>query len=134
MALADIFRRKRAPLDGGPEEEGVSPVSSDLTANESVRKKQRLLLAGVAGAGLIASSFWIFGDDGGKSASTDSDPAKVEVSTKDMVNKNLNQQEWMALSENQMQSVENQLKSVNGQQQRVALARALATSPSLLLR
>ncbi|WP_299104358.1 TrbI/VirB10 family protein [uncultured Bradyrhizobium sp.] len=119
MALADIFRRKRAPLDGGPEEEGVSPVSSDLTANESVRKKQRLLLAGVAGAGLIASSFWIFGDDGGKSASTDSDPAKVEVSTKDMVNKNLNQQEWMALSENQMQSVENQLKSVNGQQQRV---------------
>ena len=119
MALADIFRRKRALLDGGPEEEGVSPVSSDLTANESVRKRQRLLLAGVAGAGLIASSFWIFGDDGGKSASTDSDAAKVEVSTKDMVNKNLNQQEWMALSENQMQSVENQLKSVNGQQQRV---------------
>lgn len=119
MALADIFRRKRPPLDGGPEVEGVSPVSSDLTANESVRKRQRLLLAGVAGAGLIASSFWIFGDDGGKSASTDSDAAKVEVSTKDMVNKNLNQQEWMALSENQMQSVENQLKSVNGQQQRV---------------
>ncbi|OQW70892.1 MAG: conjugal transfer protein TraB [Proteobacteria bacterium ST_bin13] len=119
MALADIFRRRRAPLDGGTEEEGVSPVSSDLTANESVRKKQRLLLAGVAGAGLIASSFWIFGDDGRKSAFTDSDAAKVEVSTKDMVNKNLNQQEWMALSENQMQSVENQLKSVNGQQQRV---------------
>jgi len=119
MALADIFRRKRAPLDGGPEEEGVSLLAGDLTANESVRKKQRLLLAGVAGAGLIASSFWIFGDDDGKSASADSDAAKVEVSTKDMVNKNLNQQEWMALSENQMQSVENQLKSVNGQQQRV---------------
>ncbi len=118
MALADIFRRTRAPLDGGLEE-GVSPIASDLTANESVRKKQRLLLAGVGGAGLIASSFWIFGDDGSKSASSESDTAKVEVSTKDMVNKNLNQQEWMALSENQMQSVENQLKSVNGQQQRV---------------
>ncbi|NWP05634.1 conjugal transfer protein TraB, partial [Escherichia coli] len=49
----------------------------------------------------------------------DDGTAKVEVSTKDMVNKNLNQQEWMALSENQMQSVENQLKSVNGQQQRL---------------
>ncbi|MBE7608226.1 conjugal transfer protein TraB, partial [Salmonella enterica subsp. enterica serovar 4:-:1,2] len=53
------------------------------------------------------------------SASSGDEPAKVEVSTKDMVNKNLNQQEWMALSENQMQSVENQLKSVNGQQQRM---------------
>ncbi|TGX49146.1 conjugal transfer protein TraB [Sphingomonas gei] len=119
MAFADILRRKRAPLDGAPEEEGVSPLANDLTTNENVRKKQRLLLAGVAGAGLIASSFWIFGDDGGKATSTDGDAAKVEVSTKDMVNKNLNQQEWMALSENQMQSVENQLKSVNGQQQRV---------------
>lgn len=117
MALGDLLRRKRLPLDGG--EDGVSPVSSDLTANESVRKRQRLLLAGVAGVGLVASSFWIFGDDGSKSASSGDEPAKVEVSTKDMVNKNLNQQEWMALSENQMQSVENQLKSVNGQQQRM---------------
>lgn len=118
MALSDLLKRKRVALDGGAEE-GVSPVSSDLTANESVRKKQRLLLAGVAGVGLLASSFWIFGDDGGKPASAGDETAKVEVSTKDMVNKNLNQQEWMALSENQMQSVENQLKSVNGQQQRM---------------
>ncbi|AOH87251.1 conjugal transfer protein TraB (plasmid) [Sphingomonas panacis] len=118
MALSDFLSRKRAPLDGGAED-GVSPVASDLTANEAVRKKQRLLLAGVAGVGLIASSFWIFGDDRNKSASAGDAPAKVEVSTKDMVNKNLNQQEWMALSENQMQSVENQLKSVNGQQQRM---------------
>ena len=118
MALADFLKRKRPPLDGA-NEEGVSPVSSDLTANESVRKKQRLLLAGVAGVGLVASSFWIFGDEGTESGPTGDEAAKVEVSTKDMVNKNLNQQEWMALSENQMQSVENQLKSVNGQQQRM---------------
>lgn len=127
MALGDLFRRNRLPLDGtgrdgaGPDGagDGVSPVSSDLTANENVRKRQRLLLAGVAGIGLVASSFWIFGDGGSKSGAAEDDVAKVEVSTKDMVNKNLNQQEWMALSENQMQSVENQLKSVNGQQQRM---------------
>lgn len=118
MALGDFLRRRRVPLDGAGEE-GVSPISSDLTANESVRRKQRLLLAGVAGVGLVASSFWIFGEDGRKSATSGDEPSKVEVSTKDMVNKNLNQQEWMALSENQMQSVENQLKSVNGQQQRM---------------
>lgn len=122
MALSDVFRRKREPLDAGVEaggEGGVSPIATDLFANESVRKRQQMLLAGVAGVGLIASSFWIF-SDGEEGSSTGADEtAKVEVSTKDMVNKNLSQQEWMALSENQMQSVENQLKSVNGQQQRM---------------
>jgi conjugal transfer pilus assembly protein TraB len=44
---------------------------------------------------------------------------KVEVSTKDLVNRNLSQQEWMALSENRFESTENQLKSVNGQQARM---------------
>ncbi|HEX7855093.1 MAG TPA: TraB/VirB10 family protein [Sphingobium sp.] len=118
MALGDFLKRKRAPLDEGGEG-GVSPIASDLSANENVRKRQRLLLAGVAGVGLVASSFWIFGEDAKKSGADGDGAAKVEVSTKDMVNKNLSQQEWMALSENQMQSVENQLKSVNGQQQRM---------------
>jgi hypothetical protein len=114
MALADIFSRTRRTLDGPDEEtENVSPVTGEIGSNEVTRKKQRLLLAGVAGAGLVLSSFWIFrGDD--KDAAEDDDGEKVEVSTKDLVNRNLSQQEWMALSENQFQSMENQLKSVNG--------------------
>lgn len=87
MALADLFKRKPAPLDGAGVE-GVSPITSDLTANESVRKKQRLLLASVAGVGLVASSFWIFGDEGSETGPAGDEAAKVEVSTKDMVNKN----------------------------------------------
>src|SRR3546814_3474508 len=59
MALSDFLNRKRPPLDGGTGE-GVSPLSGDLAGNEAVRRKQRLLLAGVAGGGLILSSFWIF--------------------------------------------------------------------------
>jgi conjugal transfer pilus assembly protein TraB len=108
MAFADLFQRKRKALDG-EEGGGVSPVANELSANEAVRKKQRLLLAGVAGVGLVASSFWIFG------GSED----KTKVSTNDLVNRNLSQQEWMALSENRFQSTENQLKSVNSQQQRM---------------
>src|SRR3546814_2172496 len=61
MALSDFLNRKRPPLDGGTGE-GVSPLSGDLAGNEAVRRKQRLLLAGVAGGGLILSSFWIFRD------------------------------------------------------------------------
>jgi len=118
MAFADIFNRKRKPLDEG-EGEGVSPVGGELAGNEAVRRKQRMLLAGAGGVGLLLSSLWIFsGDDGAKTADGD-DAEKVEVSTKDLVNRNLSQQEWMALSENRFASTENQLKSVNGQTARV---------------
>jgi conjugal transfer pilus assembly protein TraB len=118
MAFSDFLSRKRAVRDRA-EGEGVSPVSAGLSANDAVQNRQRLLLAGVAGVGLVASSLWIFGDDKDETTLADDDVTKVQVSTKDMINRNLNQQEWMALSENQMQSVENQLKSANGQQQRV---------------
>ena len=93
MAFADIFKRSRKPLDEA-EGEGVSPVGGELAGNEAVRRKQRMLLAGVAGVGLVVSSMWIFsGDDGKKVADTDG-AEKVEVSTKDMVNRNLSRAEW----------------------------------------
>ena len=122
MALSDFLKRSRRPLDGGSEggtEEGVSPLSGDLGANDAVRRRQRLLLAGVAGVGLVLSSFWIFGGSEDKTKVADDGVTKVEVSTNDLVNRNLSQQEWMALSENRFQSTENQLKSVNSQQQRM---------------
>lgn len=118
MALADLLRRQPRPLDS-VEDSGVSPVATELSGNEAVRRKQRMLLAGVAGVGLVASSFWIFSGDADDTDLTDEGTAKVEVSTKDLVNRNLSQQEWMAASENRFQSTENQLKSVNGQQQRL---------------
>src|SRR3546814_15188215 len=63
MALFDFLNRKRPALDGASDE-GVSPVARDLTANEAVRRKQRLLLAGVAGPGLMLSPFRSFlGDE-----------------------------------------------------------------------
>src|SRR3546814_15715471 len=92
MALFDFLNRKRPALDGASDE-GVSPVASDLTANEAVRRTQRLLLAGVAGAGLILSSFWIFsGDEQGDKLAEHGKHA-VKVSHKDTVNPNLSQQE-----------------------------------------
>ena len=78
-----------------------------------------MLLAGVGGVGLLLSSLWIFSGDDGTKTSDGDDAEKVEVSTKDLVNRNLSQQEWMALSENRFASTENQLKSVNGQTARV---------------
>src|SRR3546814_325277 len=99
MALSDFLNRKRPPLDGGTGE-GVSPLSGDLAGNEAVRRKQRLLLAGAAGGGLILSSFWIFSGGGDSEKLGEDGVSEVTVSTKDLVNRNLSQQEWMALSEN----------------------------------
>src|SRR3546814_1905361 len=122
MALSDFLNRKRPPLDGGTGE-GVSPLSGDLAGNEAVRRKQRLLLAGVAGGGLILSSFWIF--SGGDSEKLGEDGvSEVTVSTKDLVNRNLSQQEGMALSENNFQSKGNQPKSTNGQNRRLEMLTA----------
>jgi conjugal transfer pilus assembly protein TraB len=123
MALSDFLNRKRRPLDAG-EDEGVSPVGGDLGGNDAVRRRQRLLLAGVAGVGLVLSSIWIFGGSDENGKLSEDDAAEVNVSTKDLVNRNLSQQEWMALSENRFQSTENQLKSVNGQQQRIDMLAA----------
>jgi conjugal transfer pilus assembly protein TraB len=120
MALSDLFTRKRRPLDAGTEE-GVSPVASDLGGNETVRRRQRLLLAGAAGIGLVLSSFWIFSGDENDDQLADEGASEVNVSTKDLVNRNLSQQEWMALSENRFQSTENQLKSIDGQERRLEM-------------
>src|SRR3546814_19098177 len=85
--------------------------------------KQRLLLSGVAGGGLILSSFWIV--SGGDSEKLGDDgTSEVTVSTKDLVNRNRSQQEWMALSENRFQSTENQLKSIDGQHRRLEMLTA----------
>lgn len=117
MALADLFSRKAKSINMASD--GVSPVAADLNGNEEVRRKQMTLLAGVAGVGLIASCFWIFNDDK-KTDDVETDSVTdVDVSTKDLVNRNLSQQEWMAMSENQFQAQENQLRAVGGQQERM---------------
>src|SRR3546814_20304732 len=51
-----------------PSDEGVSPLTGELAGNEAVRRRQRLLLAGAAGAGLILSSIWIFSGDESEAA------------------------------------------------------------------
>jgi conjugal transfer pilus assembly protein TraB len=75
MAFSDIFTRKRRPLDEA-EGEGVSPVGGELAGNEAVRRKQRMLLAGVAGVGLVLSSMWIFSGDEGERPPTPMAPRR----------------------------------------------------------
>ena len=79
MALKDIFSRGRKPLDGPEVTDGagVSPVPSELDENAAARRKQRMLLAGAAGIGVIASRFWIFGDNGKVAGAEDDKDDKI---------------------------------------------------------
>ncbi|UYY79615.1 TraB/VirB10 family protein [Sphingomonas sp. R1] len=118
MGFSDMFSRNRKALDPAPTDSTVSPVAGDLGGNDAVKKKQRMMLAGVGAVGLVGATFWIFGGDGKPKADPDK-PTEVTVSTKDLMNRNLSEQEWMSLSENRFQSVDNQLKAANGTNSRV---------------
>ncbi|WP_257558479.1 TrbI/VirB10 family protein [Sphingobium sp. CFD-2] len=118
MAVSDLFSFRRKTVEGDSGKD-VSPVPGDLGGNEAVRIRQRNLLAGLSLAGLLASSFWIFGGGEKKTEPDEEGVSEVTVSTQDLVNRNLSQQEWMARSENQFEAQENQLKAFGGQQQRV---------------
>jgi len=120
MDLKGIFSRSRKSLDGPEGGEGVSPVANELDGNTETRRKQRMLLSGVAVVGVVAASMWIFSDSGKVAGQSDDKIEDVEVSTKDLINRNLSEQEWMAQSENRFQSQENQLKSVGGTNAKVA--------------
>ncbi|WP_230771717.1 TraB/VirB10 family protein [Sphingomonas sp. Leaf4] len=118
MALRNPFSRNRPTLDA-PEATGA-PDADGLAANTAVHRNQKLVMGGIAGAGLLATSLWMFGGSGNDAASdTKAAATDVEVSTNDMVNRNLSDKEWQAASENRFQSAENQLKAVGGTQTRV---------------
>ena len=83
--------------------------------NERTAKRQRLLLAGGAAVLLGGASVWIFGgDDKQKSLDPDS-PQEISIAAGDMVNRNLSQKEWIALSGNRLNSQDQRLKTLEGQ-------------------
>ena len=120
MALKDIFPR-RAPNNGeAGADADLSPVGHALSVNDGARKKQQILLAGAGGVALLVASFYIFSGDSqpkGLSATGNKD---IQVSTSDMVNRNMSEQEWMARSENRFQSTDNRLRGLDGQQAQIA--------------
>ena len=73
MAFKDMFSRNRKALDA-PEGDGVSPVASELAGNDATKKKQQMMLAGVAAVALVGASFYIF--DGGDAKPETADTAE----------------------------------------------------------
>lgn len=119
MSIMDRLSR-RAGGTAAREAQSISPVGHAMAANEGARKKQQMLLAGGAGLVLLGASYWIFGGEHKVKVAGATDDKPVQVSTNDMVNRNLSEQEWMQRSENRFDSTDNRLKAVDGQQAQLA--------------
>jgi conjugal transfer pilus assembly protein TraB len=121
MSIFDKFRSQK-PTEGAAVagEDEVSPVGQAMSLNDDVRRKQQLLLGGVALIALVGASWWIFGDTKTTTELAATEAKEVKVSTGDLVNRNMSEQEWMARSENRFSSTDNRLRAVDGQQAQLA--------------
>jgi conjugal transfer pilus assembly protein TraB len=120
MSLKDMFNR-RPPRTAAPSGDGdLSPVGNAMSVNDVARKKQQMLLAGAAGIALLGASYWIFSGDAKPKGLAAGSDKPIQVSTNDMVNRNMSEQEWMARSENRFQSTDNRLRAVDGQQVQIS--------------
>jgi conjugal transfer pilus assembly protein TraB len=116
MKLAELFRKKPKALDAATADGGVLPVVDPMAANDEVKRRQLLLLSGVGAVALVLGSLYIFDD--GEGAGDEALQEKVtEVSTDDMVNKNMSEKEWRAQSEAQLESMNNQMRSLSARAQ-----------------
>ena len=121
MSLLHNFQKQKLPkaaTDGGDDD--VSPVGHAMTVNDDVRRRQQLLLGGAALVALAGASWWIFGGTKQATELAASNAKEVKVSTGDLVNRNMSEQEWMARSENRFSTTDNRLRAVDGQAAQLA--------------
>ena len=111
MNLGSLFRKAPKALDAPQGDSGVMPVADPMAANDAIRRKQMLLLSGGGAVALVLGSLYIF-EDGGSASDEALDQKVTEVSTDDMVNKNMSEKEWRAQSEAQLESMNNQMRSL----------------------
>ena len=139
VAFSSLLDRFRKPTDGArvsdsepgqlsatSDEAELSPVRGGLEANVSVQRRQQLLLAGVGGVIALAFGAWIFNEPSKEDQVAEKSASAEErvFQTPDLVNKQMTQQEWMALSGNQIDAQGNRIKALGAETQQIDDIRA----------
>ena len=90
MSIADILRRRPRQLDA----DDTSEID-DFDRNDAVRRKQLLYLGAGGAVALVLGAMYIFDGDEEDVQVADSS-TEVEVSTDDLVNRNMSQRDRAA--------------------------------------
>jgi len=105
--------------------ESTAVGTDDLRRNLLTERRQKLLFYGVGGTVAVGAMAWILQPNtnvGSGNAGAGDDTAsngEVKVSTDDMVNRNMSEREWMAMSEGQMEQYGNQIRGLEGNAERL---------------
>ena len=117
-------RRGRTPEDEAPANEekaaasgGPAPTAADPLGgvNAKVAKRQRMILAVMGSVVLAAGGSYVISRSDTKAVVKVDDPQEIKISTADMVNKNMAQKEWRAVSEVKIDDVTARLKAIEAQ-------------------
>jgi conjugal transfer pilus assembly protein TraB len=103
------------------ETSATTPVANELDRNAATRKRQRLAMYALGAVLVIAGGWWITGSptpDPNQPGKADQIKS-VRISTDDMVNRNMADKEWMALSENQISTQGTEIKSLQSDSTRI---------------
>ncbi|MGB3470897.1 MAG: TrbI/VirB10 family protein [Erythrobacter sp.] len=114
MNFSNPFKRKPKQLDADD-----TVDVEEFGTNDAVKKRQMMLMTAAGLVALVAGSAYIFAGETTEDVMQEADGSEIKVSTDDMVNKNMGQQEWQAQSEAQIQGIEHQLRGVEGQDERL---------------
>lgn len=97
----------------------AAPEGADLTLNDGVERKQRILLLSGGSLVIVAAVYWLFftGPGSTDAEGLPNEPAggNVKVSTDDLAMRNMSEREWLAMSENRLTAQDNQLRRLQGQ-------------------
>ena len=98
-----------------------SDVGVDLEANAAAQKKQKMALIAAVSLMALGGMYYVLqpsGEDQTKMEALDSS-RQTTIATDDIVNRNLGEKEWMALSQSQMDSQQHTLQALQNEPARI---------------
>ena len=116
--MKGLFQRRGSSNES---DGGSAPAPTGIAQKASTRRRQELALYALGGLLFAGGIWWILAPGPAPKAALEqaSDGKQVRISTDDMVNRSMADQEWMALSENQINTQGTQIKSLQSDSTRI---------------